>query len=209
MAYVKEWAARSYERLTLREPRPVAGPAGQVLRQDAEHLAGALDVDCTYLDPPYNQHSYYANYHVWETLVRWDQPAHYGVACKRVDVRTTKSRFNSRRTAWDALQGVVARVQTPWLVVSLSNEGFHDREAVAELLSGKGHVGALSVSSRRYVGAQIGIHNPAGQKVGTVSHLRNVETLFVVGPGAAQVESALAHAAQLAPFGTSQGVVEA
>jgi adenine-specific DNA-methyltransferase len=209
MAYVKDWAPRSYERLTLREPAPVDGPSGEVLRQDAEQLAGVLDVDCTYLDPPYNQHSYYANYHVWETLVRWDRPAHYGVACKRVDVRTTKSRFNSRRTAWDALQGVVQRLQTPWLVVSLSNEGFHDRDAVAELLSDKGHVGALSVSFKRYVGAQIGIHNPAGEKVGTVSHLRNVETLFVVGPDAAQVQSAVERAAQLAPFGTSQGVVVA
>jgi adenine-specific DNA-methyltransferase len=30
------------------------------------------------------------------------------------------------------------------------------------------------------VGAQIGIHNPKGKKVGTVSHLKNKEYLFVV-----------------------------
>jgi adenine-specific DNA-methyltransferase len=209
MAYVKQWAARSYEPLRLREPTLVAGPAGRVSRSDAETLAGALDVDCTYLDPPYNQHSYYANYHVWETLVRWDAPDHYGVACKRVDVRTTKSRFNSRRTAWDALQTVVERLQTPWLVVSLSDEGFHDPDAVAALLAEKGHVASLSVDFKRYVGAQIGIHDPSGRKVGTVSHLRNTETLFVVGPERAQVRDAVSRAAQLAPFGTSQGVVVA
>ena len=46
--------------------------------------------------PPYNQHRYFTNYHVWETLVRWDAPAHYGVACKRVDARdeVTRSPYN-------------------------------------------------------------------------------------------------------------------
>jgi adenine-specific DNA-methyltransferase len=32
-----------------------------------------------------------------------------------------------------------------------------------------------------YVGAQIGIYNPSGEKVGAVSHLRNTEYLFVAG----------------------------
>ena len=40
----------------------------------------------------------------------------------------------------------------------------------------------LAFDSRRYVGAQIGIHNPKGEKVGTVSHLRNVEYVVVGGP---------------------------
>ena len=55
--------------------------------------------DLAYLDPPYNQHRYFTNYHIWETLVAWDAPEHYGVACKRVDARdqSTKSRFNERR----------------------------------------------------------------------------------------------------------------
>ena len=53
--------------------------------------------DLAYLDPPYNQHRYFTNYHVWETLVAWDAPEHYGVACKRIDARddTTKSRVQS------------------------------------------------------------------------------------------------------------------
>jgi adenine-specific DNA-methyltransferase len=42
------------------------------------------------------------------------------------------------------------------------------------------------------VGAKIGIHNPRGEKVGTIGRLRNRELLFVVGPDASAVESALA-----------------
>src|SRR5262249_3492296 len=161
-------------------------------------------VDCAYLDPPYNQHSYYANYHVWETLIRWDAPAHYGVACKRVDCRTTKSRFNSRKQAWDALETLVERLPTPWLVVSLTNEGFHEPETVAALLARKGHVRSLGIDSKRYVGAQIGIHDPSGRKVGTVSHLRNTETLFVVGPDERRLEHALERAAAVAATRSSR-----
>ena len=65
--------------------------------------------DLAYLDPPYNQHRYFTNYHVWETLVAWDAPEAYGVARKRVDARdpSTHSAFNSKRTMPAALASVV------------------------------------------------------------------------------------------------------
>jgi adenine-specific DNA-methyltransferase len=192
MAYVKQWAPRSRNELDLREPVAVEGPAGTVSRTDARELAGDVDVDLVYLDPPYNQHSYFSNYHVWETLVRWDAPEHYGVACKRVDCRTTKSPFNSKRLAWDAFVDTVEAVRAPWLVVSFSNEGFHDVDDVCALLGQKGYVARVEVDHARYVGARIGIHNPQGEKVGTVSHVRNRESLFVVGPRQTQVARAVA-----------------
>jgi adenine-specific DNA-methyltransferase len=74
MAYLKSWARRSFNDLDLRLPEAVPGPAGVVSRLDANELAPMLDVDLVYIDPPYNQHSFFSNYHVWETLVRWDDP---------------------------------------------------------------------------------------------------------------------------------------
>ena len=119
--------------------RGAPGPAGTVSRLDAGDLAAQLDgFDCAYLDPPYNQHSYFSNYHVWETLMRWDAPEHYGVACKRVDCRTTKSPYNSKRGAWQAFSSLIERLPTPWIVVSFNNEGFHDLDQVAALLSREG-----------------------------------------------------------------------
>jgi hypothetical protein len=52
------------------------------------------------------------------------------------------------------------------------------------------------------VGAQIGIHNPKGEKVGTVSHLTNREYLFVAGPDAGRVvQDATLSMAGAAPSG--------
>ena len=189
MAYLKRPAPRSLRQLELREPAPVAGPPGEVTRREANALARELDgVDCAYLDPPYNGHSYFSNYHVWESLVRWDHPPAYGVARKRADCRTTHSAYNRAREAWEALSDLVGALTTPWIVASVSDEGFHDPADVAALLAERGHVAALAIDSPRYVGARIGIHNPAGERVGTVSHVRNLEYLIVSGPDRAAVD---------------------
>jgi adenine-specific DNA-methyltransferase len=51
-------------------------------------------------------------------------------------------------------------------------------------LRAAGHedVATLAFEHPRYVGARIGIYNPAGVKVGTVNRLRNVEHVLVAGP---------------------------
>jgi adenine-specific DNA-methyltransferase len=41
------------------------------------------------------------------------------------------------------------------------------------------------------VGAQIGIHDPSGRKVGAVSHLRNTEYVLVVGDLTARQRAAV------------------
>lgn len=200
MAYVKKWAARSFNDLELRMPAPVNGPAGKVTQLDANELAAHLNgTDCVYLDPPYNQHSYFSNYHIWETLMRWDAPEHYGVACKRLDCKTTKSAYNSKPGAWPAFSALLERLSTPWMVVSFNNEGYHDLGKVAAILAEKGYMRSVAIDFKRYVGAQIGIFNPSGEKVGAVSHLRNKEVLFVVGPDEALVENAVDRLAPAEP----------
>ncbi len=197
MAYLKQWAPRAHNDLELRVPDLLPGP-GRALRGDAQRLVGSFDhVDLAYIDPPYNQHRYFTNYHVWETLVRGDEPEHYGIACKRIDSRdeATKSRFNVRRSMPDALKDVLLRVRADVVVVSYNDEAWVDAGDISRWLRDAGHedVRLLGYDSKRYVGAQIGIYNPSGERVGRVSHLRNTEYLFVAGPRE-QVEAAAAAA---------------
>ena len=188
MAYLKKWAKRAHNDLQLRLPELVPG---QGHAREGDALAAAKqDLDAVYLDPPYNQHSYLGNYHIWETLVRWDAPEAYGVARKRMDCRERKSEFNSKRKIEDAFRAVVDAVVAPNLVVSFNNEGYLSRDTVVSILESKGHVGVVPVAFGRYVGAKIGIHNPQGQKVGKVSHTENKELIFVVAPDAESVERA-------------------
>jgi len=179
MAYLKRWAPRSHLPLRLRVPEILEGP-GSASGLDALEAAGRFEADVAYLDPPYNQHSYLGNYHVWESLVRWDRPAVYGVARKREDVRTRASAFNRRATMAAALRETVERVRARWLVVSFSDEGFLAPEELRALLGGRGRMREQVVDHPRYIGHKIGIHDPAGRRVGTPGPPRNREHLFVV-----------------------------
>jgi adenine-specific DNA-methyltransferase len=185
MAYMKRWAPRALNPLELRLPRllprPASGPC-RATRAEAEALAPELDCDLAYLDPPYNQHSYLGNYHLWETLTRWDRPEVYGVACKRIDVRARRSAFNGRRSIGPALAAVVEGLRCPALIVSFNDEGHLSRMELERILARRGHVTVVEIPHDRYVGAKIGIHNPRGEKVGTVGRLRNTEHLFLVTP---------------------------
>ena len=195
MAFLKQWAPRSHQDLELRMPDLLPGP-GRSVRGDAMLTIDDLDhVDLMYVDPPYNQHRYFTNYHVWETLVRWDEPEHYGIACKRVDARddaATRSVFNSKQHMPGALTDLLGRARADLLVVSYNDESWISADQMVSALrdAGREQVVVLAFDAKRYVGAQIGIHAPNGIKVGEVKRLRNVEYLFLAG------DRALVEAAQ-------------
>lgn len=180
MAYLKQWAPRAFNDLELRVPELIDGPSSRALQLDALQAAQQGEYDVAYIDPPYNQHKYMNNYHVWESLVRWDKPEVYGVACKRVDCRSYDSAFNSKPRIEAALAAVIAVVRARWLIVSFNDEGYLDEQDVRAILSARGAVQVVGVDFKRYVGAKIGIYNPSGVKTGKVSHLRNRELLFLV-----------------------------
>ena len=211
MAYLKTWAPRAHHALELRVPKILPrAPWGKsaAFGLDVFDALPILEGDVAYIDPPYNQHSYLSNYHIWESLVRWDKPEVYGVACKRTDVRQRRSVFNSRPQFGFAMQRLLAGVRAPVLVVSFSNEGYLTREdmegILATLHEGNANISVIENDFKRYVGARIGIYNPKGQKVGKVSHVRNKEFLYVVSrqdlsPKLALVQPAAQHPGQIPP----------
>jgi adenine-specific DNA-methyltransferase len=185
MAYLKQWAPRALNDLELRVPELLPG-SGRSILGDASRVVDTLPgLDLAYLDPPYNGHRFYSNYHVWETLIRWDEPEHYGVACKRIDNRSeeTKSVFNRKREMPTAFMDVIHRVKARTLVVSYNNESWVQPAEIMSAIREAGYeeVAMLAFDYKRYVGAQIGIFNPSGEKVGKVSHVRNFEYVFVAG----------------------------
>jgi adenine-specific DNA-methyltransferase len=185
MAYLKQWAPRAHNALELRMPEILPrSPGGECEAWclDAVDAASRFEGDLVYLDPPYNQHSYLGNYHIWETLVRWDEPEVYGIACKRVDCRERRSPFNSKVAFADAFAAVLEPLSGKPMVVSFSDEGYLARADLERMLGAHGAVEVREQEHPRYVGARIGIHDRSGRKVGKVSHTRNKEFLFLVRP---------------------------
>ncbi|MCA9508711.1 MAG: DNA adenine methylase, partial [Myxococcales bacterium] len=185
MAFLKGWAPRAHLPLTLRVPSLLEAQSGtsyQAHCLDAKEAAQKIECDIAYLDPPYNQHSYRSNYHIWETLVRNDRPELYGRAQKRLDCQTYKSDFNSKPKFRSSLLEVLSNLNTRKIVLSFSDEGFITKSEIETLLSQFGKVSSQQIDYKRYVGAQIGIYNQKGRKVGQIKKLRNKEFLYVVNP---------------------------
>lgn len=183
MAFLKGWASRSGNQLELRDPQLLAG-TGRSIRGDALEIVKDLpSVDLAYLDPPYNQHRYFSNYHVWESLVRWDKPDTYGIANKRIDARDSemKSQFNSKKTMAKALAQLVGDLQCETMVLSYNNESWLSRSDLMDMSSARGHVEILDFDFKRYVGSQIGVFNKAGERVGSPGAKRNIEHLVIAG----------------------------
>ena len=184
MAYLKSWSKRSLQPLRLRVPEllsPSAIGKAEAHCLEAQEAASKLHADVAYLDPPYNQHKYIGNYHVWETLVLWDQPEVYGVACKRIDCREKRSDFNSKPGIHKAMTQLIEQLSAPVKIISFSDEGYLPRPQMESLLESHGKLQVLSRAHPRYVGAKIGIHDPSGEKVGKVSHVKNTEYLYILG----------------------------
>lgn len=180
MAYLKKYAARALQPLALRNWDYFLPGESKVTQFDAVKLSGSVKADLVYLDPPYNSHSYFGNYHIWETLARGDEPEVYGVACKRVDTKESKSDFTSKAKCLTSLETVVKNVEAPYVMVSFNNEGFIGEETMRSMLGKYGDVRVVEIPYQRYVGAKIGIHNPEGVAVGKVKSTENTEFLYIL-----------------------------
>lgn len=181
MAYLKQWSKRSYNDIELRVPLFVEGPIGEVYQEDANQLAKQLDSDLCYIDSPYNQHSYYGNYHIWETLVKWDNPETYGTVHKRVDVKENKSDYNSKVKISPAFEDLVSSLdKVKYLLISFNDEGFMKREQLENLLIKNNRtVITKEINYDRHPCSKLGVYNQKGIKVGTPTHTKNKELLIL------------------------------
>jgi adenine-specific DNA-methyltransferase len=189
MAYLKQYAKRAYDPLTLRMPDTTPtciDRDGQPIRcrarrSDVFSVVQKQKYDIIYFDPPYNQHSYLGNYHIWETLALNDKPEVYGVACKRLDTKEHKSDFNSKVKGPPTLKRLIeeASGQTQDLVLSYSSDAFVPAEEIRDWLQGNFQgVVLLQVPHKRHVGSKIGIYDLKGNKVGDPGEEKNTEFVF-------------------------------
>ena len=158
----------------------VAGNVYQSHKGDSNEFVKNISADVIYVDPPYNQHSYLGNYHIWETLCLWDKPAHYGVACKREDTKVNKSDYNFKRKAFSAMKDLVSNISCKRAIISFNDEGYVNRVEMESLLKPLGSLTIYSIPHKRYGGSKIGIHNKQGVKVGKASHPMCNEFIYVL-----------------------------
>ena len=89
---------------------------------DGQELVERLSCDVLYMDPPYNHRQYCANYHVLETLARYDDPDLKGVTGLR-SYDDQKSDFCMKRQALPAFDEMVKKSSARYVFLSYNSEG--------------------------------------------------------------------------------------
>lgn len=143
-AFLKEWQANALAAPELRLPATVEGPRGEANRRDALEWLGGVDADLLYVDPPYNNRQYAANFHLLEVVARIpfepDLLAFEGSLYGKTGLipwRETASPFCSRRGSEcrDAFARLLASTTIPRVVISYNEEGIVGRDEFEELLA--------------------------------------------------------------------------
>lgn len=90
----------------------------EIHKEDSNQLARRIHSDLVYIDPPYNSRQYSRFYHLYETLVKWDNPELHGVAMKPAP--ENMSEYCSNRAA-KAMKDLVSNLDTKYIAVSYNN----------------------------------------------------------------------------------------
>ena len=146
------------------------GQKNMVYQQDAQTLAPEVECDIAYLDPPYNQHQYGANYHFLNTMALWDKPeisprfdpATIGFkSAIRHDWRTARrSAYCSRQKAEAELTLLLASLRAKWVLMSYSTDGMIPLENLTRLLSTHGRLTWVQKDYKRY---RVSTQRPSAQ----------------------------------------------
>jgi adenine-specific DNA-methyltransferase len=156
--------ARILAPMRLETPLLWPGAPAEVCRGDAAAFCSSRPADLCYLDPPYNQHQYGSNYHILNTLARWDRPPvneergtdgrYISIAGIPSDWTAHRSLFCSRALAHAAFKELFASIDAPLIVLSYNSDGIVDAEELYDLLADRADVSLKSVDYVAYRGGR-------------------------------------------------------
>ena len=115
-----------------------------VYRKTANDLISEIQCDVLYIDPPYNTRQYITNYHLLETIARYDTPSIHGKTGLRDYEESEKSAYCSKTTCLSALTDLVKKADAKHIVLSYSNEGILSPDEILSVLSSRGEASLSS-----------------------------------------------------------------
>ena len=166
-AYLKHWDPRTHKDLSLVPAEIIQSDLShQVFRQDANRLIEDIRCDILYLDPPYNSRQYVANYHLLETIARYDNPTLRGKTGMRSYDDQNKSAYCSRSDCYRVFQDLIEKADARYILVSYNDEGILSRDELMSILSLRGEPYCnSSIDHRRFKSNSHGDQSPSDNRV--------------------------------------------
>ncbi len=127
----------------------VPGKVGKAYNEDINELILKISGDVLYLDPPYNARQYCSNYHVLETIAKYDNPKLLGVTGLR-ESSDQKSKFCSKRTVAETFDDLIKNAKFKYIFLSYNNEGLMSLETIADIMSRYGEYKYYTKEYKRF-----------------------------------------------------------
>lgn len=152
-AYLKDWDKRALKPFRM-EPIVITETKfiNQIYNTDANSLIRNISGDVLYLDTPYNGRQYSSNYHLLESLARYDYPELRGKTGTRVD-NIGSSNYCKKAMVFNSFDELLSNADFGTVLMSYSSDGLLDEAQLTELMTKHGKPGTLvfhKIPYRRY-----------------------------------------------------------
>jgi modification methylase nlaIII len=122
---------------------------GKVYNEDINILIKKIKGDILYLDPPYNARQYSANYHLLETISKYDNPIIKGKTGLR-DYSNQKSKFCSKSQVNQVFEDLILNADFKYIFLSYNDEGLMSLETIKEIMEKYGKYKCFTTDYKRF-----------------------------------------------------------
>ena len=141
----------------------------EVFNADINKVVEKVNGDILYLDPPYNYRQYATNYHLLETIAKYDNPKIHGKTGLR-DYSKQKSLYCSRTQVKEAFKDLILKAKVKYIFLSYNNEGLMTLDDIKEIMSLRGKYGHFTKEYNRFKADKSGNRNYTANKTTEYLH---------------------------------------
>ena len=149
-AYLKKFKKSALKEMELTALPIMQGTVNcKVYNEDISELIKNVSGDILYLDPPYNARQYCSNYHMLETIARYDNPKINGKTGLR-DYADQKSVFCIKNKVADAFANLIKNAKFKYIFLSYNNEGLMSFDTIEKIMKKYGKYKVYMKQYRRF-----------------------------------------------------------
>ncbi len=138
-AYLKNWDKRALKKFEMIRLNVIDnGRENQCYSENANELIKKITGDILYIDPPYNSRQYLPNYHLLETIARYDNPKINGKTGIR-DYNEEKSKYCIKSKVYDELEELISNANFKHIIMSYNQDGILKKEEIENILKKYGN----------------------------------------------------------------------
>ena len=119
----------------------------EVYNEDSNLLIKKIKGDILYLDPPYNAREYGSNYHLLNTIAKYDNFTPKGKTGLR---DYSKSAFCKKKEVEKSFDDLIKNANFKYIFLSYNNEGIMSSETIKKILSNYGKYDLLTTEYQRF-----------------------------------------------------------